>query len=361
MSIKLVILFLIGSAIAEYPEKTHLRAVFCPDEPGKAKGICAFNVDPLKPDFKYIQNNCRKNQKCNLETGSCENVIKLQNHRQFCTTHEDCISEQCLSGKCIPLSAGVECETHRQCVSGYFCQKTKIANVESSHCEKLPRRNEKAKRGLGYQDTKIGICGFGDAEDGEGICRYFGNKTVGEKGIDPRVCQTGILLNDICIEIKSAGKCILNEHGVYVANLTYVYAYVGEGKNRTELTETVFMNCTDSYDKDGKIVYYLDGYSTHRQTFFKAFLEKADKYDFDYFFEETYNWYDVEGTYNQQALKENYFLYNYAEYLVSTGIVDKNGEVKRKCEFDYFQKNFLSGKVFSVSFWLMIVLGLLGI
>ncbi len=356
----ILLLIFIISTTSQPLERQPLKSVVCPDEEGKGKYICAFNIDLLKPDFTYIQNNCKKDQKCNLYTGVCETAVRLQNHRQQCLINEDCISGQCLSGKCIPLAAGVECTKHAQCVSGYFCQKTKIKKEIKGHCEKLPYTKQKAKRGVGFEDTRIGICGFGDAEDSEGICRNFGNLTVGNETIDPRACKTGMSIDNVCINVVSVGQCIENEDGHYYANLTYIKDYEDD-KKKKPVIESKLMLCNETYDRDGNAMFYLDGYSPIRYLLWKSYLEMADKYDFSYFYEETFNHFDEIGSYNQENLRDFYFMYNYAEYLYHTGIINKNGEVKRKCEFEYFQREFLSARFSKFTLWTLIILTLLGI
>lgn len=310
------IAYLISSVLSRFPN--YGVTVKCPSDKTKAKNQCAMFYDN-KPNLLYYFDICPKDMHCSISGQVCIPRTIRKEIGSSCNFPTECISGKCFAGKCVGLSSDQSCYSHQQCDPGFFCRN-------GNGCYQLTKKDDELK-------NNGGRCGFGSSsiEEGEGenkkeVCRGWGTIDDGTKVDDQRLCKSGVRHPNTreCRHIEKVEPC--NEFNKrFYANVTFTNV---QEKFLVECKAISFENKEDSY-----IV--PDGMSVERVKFWKEYISLLEKYKFDKLYTEYPNRFTDNGGFGDEKLKNAYFLYDYAEYLIKTETIDSDGKIKDKCTYNY--------------------------
>lgn len=165
-------------------------------------GLCS-ELELETEDKKiYSVQECPKDTICNLKLGNCIYQKKFFHGGERCNFNGDCYSRNCVAGKCIDKKVGQKCLTNSECEKGTFCSSTLL------RCKKFlkegERCNEDIECGFGY------VCGFVLVSLDRKCIKAYSVKP-GYFVSDVKLCQSGKIKNNICIEVKKTynqDKCL---------------------------------------------------------------------------------------------------------------------------------------------------------
>ena len=355
----ILILSLIIYSVSDYGKVDYMGLAKCPDDKTKTKACAFIHSEGTNVQF-LIFDKCGKGKKCDYkDTNMCIPTVNKRKNGQSCNYNEDCLSGSCISGECGGLGEGQDCSGtsgigRKACGSGLYCTSYTESSTTKYKCSK-------AILSVGTQVTETSTCGIGYLPDKDGKCQKFGSIADGSElgDADDKLCQSGYshsLASDssktICDSITTEPTC-KSDHSLEGGKWKNGDSIAGDCDQYT---------LSDSTSKD------YNPYITLKSTLYQEFLEEYEDLDLEEInTDDKYGGFYIKENldFNNNNLKwkvyKKYLLYEHAEELLATGLIDKEGEIAddKDCEYNFILKNVLSSKYHIISFALLALFSLL--
>jgi hypothetical protein len=306
----------------------------CEDDKSKI-GACMYEINnyDLKDHDKYsIFDKCGKGEKCiGYEMCVKDFTEKKRKIGKSCNYNEDCLTNSCVSNKCVAAKEGDKCD-NISCDSGLTCYDSYENNNYISKCVKPAKEGEKEEK------TN---CMGGLIADKDNKCVKYGTiEDKGEIGYLEFICKSGFAHHTsdgsyICDSIDVEPEC--DEHGIKKE---------GKWSDGTAIKT----GCMTKEDYTGKKISYSP-YSKLRTKLYEEFLKDYKDLDLDKMNSDGKKW--------NWKTREKFILYQNGHHLKAAGIIDSEGKVVKKCEYEFIMKNYLHSNFIKLNTIIIAMIALL--
>lgn len=321
--------------IVDYPQVIYK----CGIKTLESEGMCEVTEEFKDFTVVHVIDSCKSNQICakNSQGTTCVDVPQKLDAGKKCMYNVDCFTDLCEKGRCKIKSKPSElCEIDRDCPNGYFCQPL---DKDTKTCQPLARK----PGDLCSADLK---CGYG-LKCVDYRCVAWGSYEIGQSSHgDPILCKTGMHYKEVCVELKEEPIC---NHLYERTDLEL------KGYRRKKGEKYPSGLCVGDYDANGIMRLNVEGFSMLRNRVFREFIEAVESTDpYTKLYDDVHNYYaDRNGnvTLGSNMVKRYYLNWIRSEHLIRKGLLDYDGGIIHRCEYNHYMKN-LSGGFLKNSFLL---------
>ena len=321
---------------------------YYPDDKIKMKNVCAISgiQNITRGDitntyyFLYLKKKCGKKEKC-VETQSgyyqCVKKTFLQKIGDKCGVNEECYTGLCYSGECSAIQNDEDCTSENDpsnpekvCSPGHWCFEY---DSLSHYFKCVPYLNEDEE----YNNMTGKVCRFGLAplknEYGKVVCQKYGTIEDGKESNNySELCQSGFSGKDIddgiqrCFSVVTDSDCLFNS-----SSGDYYCQPIVNGLHSKEVYK-INESCTSIYNDS----HYICPYTIGKMNAFKEFITKLNEINFDDVYKDEKKFHSF--GYGNNDFSKAYQKYYYFDYLYSLGMINKDGEIIKKKEWEFFWK-----------------------
>lgn len=338
----------------------HIR---CGGKKVKTKNLCAYQAQETlvsgyltKRNFLYVYDKCDDDSKCvpNYENGDwfdykCSALPVKREHGDSCKYNGECFSRNCRDGKCRPVDDGYPCLTKNdnQCRMGSYCA---YEAGDSYLCRRMSRQDETC---TSNKQCRLGLSCY------KGKCirwGYLAPTTQMSPSDDPELCQSGMVapvqnergeVTYECAEVREEGRCPQYEEGK-------VFLALNRDISPREYP------CEGHYGVDG-LKNYLPPFIKYTTTAFKEFMkdyEDMKPYKDDFYKGDKYI--GERGGFGKYKTRIKYVKYKFAKDLIGRKMIDMEGNIKNKCEFNFYIKQLSSSFInYNIVISILLLFGLI--
>lgn len=318
-----IIISLIPSVISAEDE---LPIVKC-DRESKVKDVCGIvtvetmlkDGSQIKGNILNLKDNCKKNEICSkMDEDStfyiCKKKLNYLYTGDDCTFNLDCYSEECGGNTCQTAGSGQVCKNNWTCEPGYFCKD----QGENNKCNPLVQGD------IECSDEDFCEPGY-ICDPVNRKCTKIGSLKESLDTTNKFYCQSGLMYDGKCIGVIRDGECKKGGTDEKYTCTPDVTGYSG----------TVTVNCI-SYDDDP-----ICPISLLKTDLFRKYIEFLEKVDMEEFAKKDKHRITEENKYylDDGNTYKAYIKYLYMEYLRAMGVLNSEGDVDKKCEFEYYLKS----------------------
>ena len=284
----------------------------------------------------------------------CFPKIKKLKIGDKCSVNEECYSGFCSMGICMGIDFEDECTDYENaCKPGLYCIKNN--HLGKNICVEYASINEFCGDSeiLGYKKKCLpGLsCQKRDDNSNTYACKKWGTFDLNKEVKNPKLCKTGMALEDIdgtlkCIAVDEEGECDEETH-----NCTSLIVGIGENPDVSNEYE---IPCVE-----GLYNFYACPLSNTKEQIFRKYIEEYNKkYDGERLQKSQHF---IKGYFNDRTMTELYIKYKYFEYLKAFELIDFEGNMNGlySCEYEFFwqflSSSFIQFNIIKIIFLFFII------
>ena len=318
-----------------------------PDDKIKMKNVCAISGTQKKvrgstttiSTYLYLKEKCGKKEKCvETQTGYYQCIKKtfLRKIGESCGINEECYTGLCYNTECSSIQNDEDCTAEydssnpeKVCNPGNWCYEYDSLN-HYYKCVNYLNENEE------YDSSDGKICRFGLAPlrdvYGKVVCQKYGTIEDGKEcNNEGKLCVSGFCENDPDTNLKKCFSVTEDSDCEFDSGLGDYYCKPIVNGLKSNEVYRVTVKCDNTYNN-----VYVCPYTIGKMNVFKEFANKLSGINFDKVYKDEKKFHSF-GLGNND-LSKAYQKYYYFDYLYAINILNYNGGINKKKEWEFFWK-----------------------